>query len=175
MKFTIYDNDNRPYLCKLEGMLNYLNLENIEVEVVNGNENIYLNFQENYAQIVPDNSCYLCKIEDLNFAYITRDPERHIRFIYKNTPIISYTYIVPRKKIRKWGALGENSKSNHVAYDRMIKFLRNDNNPDKTFVEEIEEHLKDEMRELTEKEQEKLEQARKNKENKTIRIWEKEI
>ncbi len=173
MKFTIYNNDNRPYLCKLEGMLNYLNLESIEVEVVNGNENIYLNFQKNYARIEPDNSYYLCEIEDLNFAYITRDPEPLKRLYHNSQPIISYTYIVPRKKIRKWGAMGENSKSNHVAYDRMIKFLRNDNNHNKTFVEEIEEYLKDEMRELTEKEQEKLEQARKNKEKIIIQIWRK--
>lgn len=174
MKFTIYDKNNKPYLRDIdkdiEDIEKEYNMEkgkmrHIIVQVVDGNENIYIKFENiNHYNIILDT--------DFDFAYILKNPEPKtlIRLLRNTKPVIHCTYLVTKNRIKEWEKIGENSKSNHVACDRMIKFLGRDNESHKEYLEYLETRLEDEIRELTKEEQEELEQARKNKEIKTVQI-----
>lgn len=164
MKLSIYDENNKPYLCDCNKDIDE-NIEFIDVEIVDGNENIYLKF-ENINILATK----------FDFAFILKNPEREYYrgCSYNNPPTISFLYRVTKDKLKEWEELGEKSKSNHVAYDRMIEFLRNYSTTNVEEVEILVNRFDKTIKELTKKEQCKLEQKRKNKDTLTMQVWRKE-
>lgn len=164
MKLSIYDENNKPYLCDCNKDIDE-DIEFIDVEIVDGNENIYLKF-ENINILATK----------FDFAFILKNPEREYYrgCSYNNPPTISFLYKVTKDKLKEWEELGEKSKSNHVAYDRMIEFLRNYSTANVEEVEILVNRFDKTIKELTKKEQCKLEQKRKNKDTLTMQVWRKE-
>lgn len=164
MKLSIYDENNKPYLCDCNKDIDE-DIEFIDVEIVDGNENIYLKF-ENINILATK----------FDFAFILKNPEREYYrgCSYNNPPTISFLYRVTKDKLKEWEELGEKSKSNHVAYDRMIEFLRNYSTTNVEEVEILVNRFDKTIKELTKKEQCKLEQKRKNKDTLTMQVWRKE-
>lgn len=163
MKLSIYDENNKPYLCDCNKDVDR-DIEFIDVEIVNGNENIYLKF-ENINILATK----------FDFAFILKNPEREYYrgCSYNNPPTISFLYRVTKDKLKEWEELGEKSKSNHVAYDRMIEFLRNYSTTNAEEVEISVKQFKNTIRELTKKEQRELDQKRKNKDTIFLKVLKK--